>query len=156
MKAKSIYASAVKLAQGGVLLLGPSGSGKSSLAVHLIDHYGGQLIADDRVCLTVTDTRLHAAPPDNLAGLLELRGLGIITMPHQNAVIDLAVELVARKQVPRLAKADSFTITALTYRLSACMAMIWPAPRLLRARYRLCRNPAFHRTAFIAKEMTPS
>ena len=109
MKAKSIYASAVKLAQGGVLLLGPSGSGKSSLAVLLIDHYGGQLIADDRVCLTVTDTRLHAAPPDNLAGLLELRGLGIITMPHQNAVIDLAVELVARKQVPRLAKADSFT-----------------------------------------------
>jgi HPr kinase/phosphorylase len=57
----------------------------------------------------VKDTRLHAAPPDNLAGLLELRGLGIITMPHQNAVIDLAVELVARARVPRLAETDSFT-----------------------------------------------
>ena len=83
MTGESFHASAVKLHPGGVLLLGASGSGKSSLAVHLIDHYGGQLIADDRVCLTVNDKRLHAAPPDNLAGLLELRGLGIITMPHQ-------------------------------------------------------------------------
>jgi serine kinase of HPr protein (carbohydrate metabolism regulator) len=109
MAGERLHASAVKLHAGGVLLLGASGSGKSSLAVHLIDHYGGQLIADDRVCLTVKDTRLHAAPPDNLAGLLELRGLGIITMPHQNAVIDLAVELVARARVPRLAETDSFT-----------------------------------------------
>ena len=38
-----------------------------------------------------------------------MRGLGIIAMPHQNAVIDLAVELVARARVPRLAEADSFT-----------------------------------------------
>ena len=109
MTGERLHASAVKLQAGGVLLLGASGSGKSSLALHLIDHYDGQLIADDRVCLSVNDSRLHAAPPDNLAGLLELRGLGIITMPHQNAVIDLAVELVARARVPRLAEADSFT-----------------------------------------------
>ena len=53
MTGEHLHASAVKLHAGGVLLLGASGSGKSSLALHLIDHYGGQLIADDRVCLTV-------------------------------------------------------------------------------------------------------
>ena len=105
----TIHASAVKLPLGGVLLLGSSGSGKSSLALQLIDHYGGQLTADDRVCLTVIGNNLQAAPPDNLAGLIELRGLGIITVPHQNAMIDLAVELVSRKQLPRLAKAESFS-----------------------------------------------
>ncbi|MBL70605.1 MAG: aldolase [Rhodobiaceae bacterium] len=105
----TIHASAVKLPLGGVLLLGPSGSGKSSLALQLIDHYGGQLTADDRVCLTVIGNNLQAAPPDNLAGLIELRGLGIITVPHQNAMIDLAVELVTREQLPRLAKAESFS-----------------------------------------------
>lgn len=109
MTGERLHASAVELSAGGVLLLGPAGSGKSSLAVHLIDHYGGRLIADDRVFLTLEGTKLKASPPDNLAGLLELRGLGIIAMPHQNAVIDLAVELVARARVPRLAKADNFT-----------------------------------------------
>ena len=57
----TIHASAVKLPLGGVLLLGSSGSGKSSLALQLIDHYGGQLTADDRVCLTVigNNRKLH-------------------------------------------------------------------------------------------------
>jgi HPr kinase/phosphorylase len=111
---QSMHASAVTLAPGGVLILGPSGSGKSSLALHLIDHYGGQLIADDRVCLSADDGRLRAAPPDNLAGLLELRGLGIITLPHKIAAIDLVVELVARAHVPRIAAADLFTHAAIS------------------------------------------
>ena len=109
MTGERLHASAVKLRAGGVLLLGDAGSGKSSLAVRLIDHYGGILIADDRVCLTLEGTKLKAAPPDNLAGLLELRGLGIVKMPYQTAHIHMAVELVARADVPRLAQADNFT-----------------------------------------------
>lgn len=109
VKSTILHASAVKLPAGGVLLLGPSGSGKSSLAMQLIDHYGGQLIADDRVCLSENGASLEAAPPDNLAGLLELRGLGIVTMAYQTADINMAVELVARADVPRMAAADFFT-----------------------------------------------
>jgi serine kinase of HPr protein (carbohydrate metabolism regulator) len=109
----TIHASAVKLPAGGVLLLGPAGSGKSSLAIQLIDHYGGHLIADDRVCLSVSGTSLEAAPPAHLAGLLELRGLGIVTMAHQIADINMAVELVARADVPRIAAANFFTHAAI-------------------------------------------
>lgn len=114
MTCEPLHASAVKLSTGGVLLMGRAGSGKSSLAVQLIDHYGGRLIADDRVCLTLEGKKLKAAPPDNLAGLLELRGLGIVTMPYQAAHIDMAVELVARTRVPRLAEVDSFTHQAIS------------------------------------------
>ena len=109
VKTETLHGSAVALKDGGVLLLGAAGSGKSSLAIHLIDHYGGRLIADDRIRLTVEGTKLKAAPPDNLAGLLELRGLGIVAMPHQAALIDMAVELVARAEVPRLAELNVFT-----------------------------------------------
>ena len=105
----TLHASAVRLKAGGVLLLGAAGSGKSSLAMHLIDQYGGQLIADDRVELTVSDARLRAAPPENLAGMLELRGLGIVTLAYCAAPLDLAVELVARADVPRLAEPFFFT-----------------------------------------------
>ena len=104
----TLHASAVKLPAGGVLLLGPSGSGKSRLAMQLIDHYDAQLIADDRVCLSVDGTSLRAAPPDNLAGLLELRGLGIVTMPYQPAPINLAIDLVGRADVPRIAQEKGF------------------------------------------------
>jgi UPF0042 nucleotide-binding protein len=59
-----------------VLLLGPSGSGKSDLALQLIDR-GWQLIADDRTVLGVADGRLTAASPPAIAGLIEVRGVGI-------------------------------------------------------------------------------
>jgi HPr kinase/phosphorylase len=61
----------------GVLLLGPSGSGKSDLVLRLRAH-GFELVADDRV--DVVDG--IARPPPALAGLLEVRGLGIFRLPH--------------------------------------------------------------------------
>ena len=73
----------------GVLLIGPAGSGKSDLALRLLGR-GFDLVADDRVDI---DNGI-AAPPDALAGLLEVRGLGIVRLPHTgSARLALVAEL---------------------------------------------------------------
>ena len=69
-------AGAVVIAGRAVLIEGAPGSGKSTLALALIDR-GAGLIGDDAVTLTADGTRLIASPPPNIAGLLEVRGVGI-------------------------------------------------------------------------------
>ena len=87
-----IHASAVRLSGRGILLLGSSSSGKSDLALRLIDA-GAVLIADDQVRLSLAGDRLHAGPPKCLAGLIELRGMGIMRVPFEEGLLDLAVDL---------------------------------------------------------------
>ncbi|MEM8948438.1 MAG: HPr kinase/phosphatase C-terminal domain-containing protein [Pseudomonadota bacterium] len=87
-----IHASAVRFQKKGVLLLGPSTSGKSDLALRLIDA-GAVLIADDQVRLSLDGDRLHAGPPQILAGLIELRGMGIMRVPFEEGALDLVVDL---------------------------------------------------------------
>ena len=92
-----IHASCAARDGAGVLLLGPPGSGKSDMVLRLIDR-GFQLVADDRV--DVEDG--WACSPSALAGLLEIRGLGIMRLPHvARARVVLAVELgVPRERLP--------------------------------------------------------
>lgn len=86
----------------GVLLRGPSGSGKSDLALRMIDA-GALLVADDRVELRVDQGRLMARAPAALAGLLEVRGVGLMPMPAvAEAEVGLVVDLVPREAVERL------------------------------------------------------
>ena len=86
-----IHASCAAREGQGVLLLGPSGSGKSDLLLRLLDH-GFDLVADDRVELSDG----MASAPEALAGLLEVRGLGIVRLPHvARARVALAVDLRA-------------------------------------------------------------
>lgn len=73
-------ASAVVIAGRALLIEGPPGSGKSSLALALIDR-GAGLIGDDAVTLLEKNGRLIAAPPPNIAGLLEVRGVGLVRFP---------------------------------------------------------------------------
>jgi HPr kinase/phosphorylase len=79
----------------GVLILGASGAGKSSVALQLLA-MGAKLVADDRVDLFEQDEVLWACAPASLAGLIEVRGLGIVTLPHATgARVALAVQLGA-------------------------------------------------------------
>jgi serine kinase of HPr protein (carbohydrate metabolism regulator) len=64
----------------GVLIMGSSGAGKSDLMVRALDH-GFRLVADDRTVAWISDARLFGRAPDTLAGLLELRGVGILQEP---------------------------------------------------------------------------
>jgi serine kinase of HPr protein (carbohydrate metabolism regulator) len=97
---ENIHATALVLAGKGVLLRGPSGSGKSLLALSLIDWSTSRgeealLVADDRVDLVATDDGIHMSAPPTIAGLIELRGRGIIERPHRDNVrLDLVVDLL--------------------------------------------------------------
>jgi hypothetical protein len=86
----TIHATCVAVDGRGVLLRGPSGSGKSDLALRLIDA-GGRLVADDRVRLSLEDGVVVARPPATLAGLIEARGFGPIPVPFTPAAPVLLV-----------------------------------------------------------------
>lgn len=92
-----IHASCAALDGAGVLLLGRSGCGKSDLLLRLLDR-GFELVADDRVEIDAGVARA----PHALAGLLEVRGFGIVRLPYRaTATLVLAVELDAA-ETPRL------------------------------------------------------
>ncbi len=85
-------ASCVAIADRGMLIEGPPGSGKSTLALALIDR-GAMLVGDDGVTLAVRDGALWAAPPPNIAGLLEVRNVGLARFPVRSARIALLLRL---------------------------------------------------------------
>ena len=88
-----IHATCVVVHGMAVLLVGPSGSGKSDLGLRLIDG-GGLLVADDQVEITVHDDVLVAIPPPTLAGLIEVRGVGLMRVAHAGrAPVGAAFEL---------------------------------------------------------------
>lgn len=103
MSVETVHATCVAIKGVGVLLRGASGSGKSDLAYRLITERGAQLVADDQTVLTSDQSCLRASCREGWAGQLELRGLGIVTVPHDLDVpIRLVIDLVDRGEVPRL------------------------------------------------------
>ena len=103
----TFHAAAVLVGAHAILIRGPAGSGKSRLALKLIEAapHGplifSRLVADDRVHVTAAHGRLIARPPSPLAGLIEVRGLGIRRFPYEEiAVVSMVVDLAA--QSPRL------------------------------------------------------
>lgn len=98
----TIHASAVLVGARAVLVRGAAGSGKSRLVLELLQAAAdgrvtfAKLVADDRVLLAAAHGRLIARPPARLAGLLEIRGLGIRRLPHEPlAAVGLVVDLAA-------------------------------------------------------------
>jgi HPr kinase/phosphorylase len=98
----TVHASAVLAGARAVLIRGPSGAGKSRLALGLIEAAGAgalrfaKLVGDDRVYLAPAHGRLLVRPAEALAGLIEIRGVGIRRLPHEpSAVVGLVVDLAA-------------------------------------------------------------
>ncbi|MBL6927732.1 MAG: HPr kinase/phosphatase C-terminal domain-containing protein [Rhodospirillales bacterium] len=99
---EQIHASCVEMDGVGVLIRGGSGSGKSDLALRLIDA-GASLVADDRVDLQRIGPDVSASSPHEIAGMMEVRGVGIVKMDYTaNATVRLVVDLVAAAKVERL------------------------------------------------------
>jgi serine kinase of HPr protein (carbohydrate metabolism regulator) len=82
----------VAIGNRAVLIEGAPGSGKSSLTLALIDR-GAVLIGDDGVTLGERNGRLWALPPPNIAGLIEIRNVGLVTLPTDAAPLALAIRL---------------------------------------------------------------
>lgn len=96
----TVHGTVVQIDGKGIFLRGASGSGKSSIALRLLDdcaqaHGSGFLVADDQVILEPSNGKIIARTPVNLAGLIEMRGAGIVKLRHiEEAMIDLVVDLV--------------------------------------------------------------
>lgn len=117
----TLHATTVALGGRGVVLRGPSGSGKSDLALRLLDDGRGdaRLVADDYTEVTAdpaaadgTTSGLTGTAPAAIAGLLEVRGVGILRLPaerlHPGPVpLRLVVDLVRAETVERLPPADA-------------------------------------------------
>lgn len=114
-------ATAVAIGGRAVLIEGAPGSGKSSLALALIDR-GAVLIGDDGVALATQGNRLIASPPPNITGLLEVRNLGLLTFP---VCSEAPVALILRidPAAPRFIERTEQTKIAGT---TMPLILIWP------------------------------
>jgi HPr kinase/phosphorylase len=126
------HATAVAIDNSAVLLRGPSGSGKSDLALRLIDA-GGRLVADDQSELWRDGDAVMVRSPATIAGLIEVRGLGILRIGSlPSARLAMIVDLVAPQHVERLPEPCSETIFGIAIPLVALAPFEASAPAKVR------------------------
>ncbi|MGI8704892.1 MAG: HPr kinase/phosphorylase [Sphingomicrobium sp.] len=95
LSGENVHASTVAIGGRAVLITGPSGSGKSDLALRLLDR-GFTLVSDDQTIVRRDGERLLASAPPQIAGKLEIRGIGIVEMEAESDVpVALLVELTS-------------------------------------------------------------
>ena len=96
LSSETLHASCVAIAGRAVLIEGASGSGKSDLALRLIDR-GAVLVSDDYTIVRRVQGRLVASAPANIIGLIEVRGIGPVAMPFESDVPVAFVATIAEK-----------------------------------------------------------
>lgn len=110
---ETLHVSSIAIDGRAVLIEGESGAGKSDLALRLIDR-GATLISDDYTLLQRAGHELIASPPDTIAGQIEVRGLGVLPIPHVEKIpvallvrlTDAPERLPLEEEVRRIAGVD--------------------------------------------------
>jgi serine kinase of HPr protein (carbohydrate metabolism regulator) len=125
-------ATCVAIEERAVLIEGPPGAGKSSLALALIDR-GAILVSDDGVAFEVSDDRLLASAPPQIAGLIEVRNLGLLPYPTVS-MVPVALVLRLDETAPRFIQEPSLVTIA---GLNLPMVQLWPGPAVLPLRAEL-------------------
>ena len=131
---ETIAASAVVYRGAGILIRGAPGTGKSTLALMLIED-GGRLVGDDRIHIGACHGRLIASGHGVIAGQIELRGRGLSECPFEpSVIIRLVVDLVPPEAFDRLPEPNALTAILLGVRLprQAIAANSPAAPMLVR------------------------
>ena len=115
MVSKRIHGSSVAVEDNGILIIGHSGSGKSDLALRLIDS-GGTLISDDQTLCLKKQDEIFLFSIEAIYGLLEVRGMGIIKVPYvENVKMKIVVSMV--KKTERLCRRNKKKLLGLNYPL---------------------------------------
>jgi len=127
-----VHATAVAIGGRAVLLRGPSGSGKSDLALRLIDA-GAELVADDYSQLQRQGDAIVVRAPATISGLIEARGVGIVKVQALDvAPLALIADMVAPQHVERMPEPGSETIFGLAIPVVAIAPFEASAPAKLR------------------------
>src|ERR1700722_2773148 len=136
-----VYGTAVALGGDGLLIRGPSGSGKSDLALRLIDQ-GARLIADDVTEVQRARAELRLSAPATIAGRLEVRGLGLLAVPSvASAPLRLVVDLVPAESIERLPEPQCWEFEGVPVPLLALAPFAASAPAKLRLALRALAAP---------------
>ncbi|MBT3372226.1 MAG: serine/threonine protein kinase [Rhodospirillaceae bacterium] len=126
-----IHGTCIAIGSCGVLLRGASGSGKSDLALRLLGrtYLDARLVADDQIQLSRRGTELWARAPASIAGLLEVRGVGIVRLDAlEEARLRLILDLSDAADVPRMPEAATCTIDGVDLPLYPCAPFDASAP----------------------------
>ena len=139
---ETVHGTTVILDGVGVLLRGPSGSGKSDLALRLIDG-GACLVADDQTVVERCGGRLEACAPHPLLNKIEIRGFGVVTLPREctapSGDIGLVVDLVeSPAAIERMPVREMVEISGVVLR---CLRL-WPFEASAAAKVRLAIRTA--------------
>ena len=116
----------------GVLLTGPSGSGKSDLALRLIEH-GWRLVADDYCDVWTSGGAVWARAPERISGRIEVRGLGIIPSPTLALARIVLISACGQAPVERLPEPDTQIVAGLALPRIALDTRPASAPAILEA-----------------------
>lgn len=112
-----VHATAVAIDGEAVLLRGPPGAGKSDLALRLIDG-GACLVADDQAVLRRLGSRVLVRAPSVIAGLIEVRGLGIVRVEAiEEAPLAMIVDLLPPDQIERMPQGRAELVLGLEIRV---------------------------------------
>tara|TARA_B100000614_G_scaffold48687_1_gene41786 strand:+ start:655 stop:1104 length:450 start_codon:yes stop_codon:yes gene_type:complete len=126
-----VHGSCIEIGGSAVLLRGASATGKSDLALRLIDT-GAVLVSDDRVALRPVGDGIEASPPSSIAGLIEVRGVGIVTTPFvARSRLALVADLVVAP-LPRLPEPSTCRIEGVDLPVIVLMPFEASAPAKLR------------------------
>ena len=137
-----VHGTCVMIEECGVLLRGPSGSGKSDLALRLIDG-GARLVSDDQTRMLRVADRIIASAPPTIAGFIEVRGIGPVPMTAEEGVwLRLVVDLRPSREIERLPEETGTSLLGMRLPL----VMIDPVTASAAAKVRLAvRLVASHR-----------
>lgn len=135
-----MHGTCVAVGGAGVLLLGPSGSGKSDLALRLIDD-GALLVADDQCMAEIDAAGICMSAPEAIAGRLEVRGVGIVGVnTAAQAHLALVVNLVTQEDESRMPKKGApLPVQAILGQPVPCLDL-WPFAASAPAKIRLALN----------------